>query len=99
MEICPKCGLPKEACVCEQIGKSSQKIKISTDKKRYGKIVTVISGFDKGVDIKKLSKDLKSEFACGGTSKKGIIELQGDHRKKIKETLIGLGFEEESISE
>jgi len=59
----------------------------------------VISGFDKGVDIKKLSKDLKNEFACGGTSKNGIIELQGDHRKNIKEMLVKLGFEEESISE
>ena len=35
MEICPRCGLPKQACVCEQIVKSSQKIKVATDKKRY----------------------------------------------------------------
>ena len=46
MEICPKCGLPKQACVCEQIVKSSQKIKVTTEKKRYGKIVTVVTGFD-----------------------------------------------------
>ena len=99
MEICPKCGLPKEACVCEQIGKSSQKIKISTDRKRYGKIVTVISGFDKGIDIKKLAKNLKNEFACGGTYRDGTIELQGDHRKNIKNILVKFGFDEESISE
>ena len=87
MEICPKCGLPKQACVCEQIVKSSQKIKITTDKKRYGKIVTVITGFDKEIDIKKIAKTLKNELACGGTYKKDLIELQGDHRKKIQPLL------------
>jgi translation initiation factor 1 len=99
MEICPKCGLPKQACVCEQIGKSSQKVQITTDKKRYGKIVTVVSGFDSSVDVKKIAKSLKNELACGGTCKNGIIELQGDHIKKIKELLVKLGFDKESVSE
>jgi translation initiation factor 1 len=97
MEICPKCGLPLQACVCEQIVKSSQKIKVSTDKKRYGKIVTVVTGFDTGIDIKKIAKALKEELACGGTYKNGVIELQGDHTKKIKEILVTLGFDKESI--
>jgi len=97
MEICPKCGLPEQACVCEQIVKSSQRIKVSTDKKRYGKIVTVVSGFENGIDVKKIAKTLKNELACGGTSKDNIIELQGDHTKKIKEILVRLGFDEESI--
>jgi len=99
MEICPKCGLPEQACVCEQIVKSSQKIKITTDRKRYGKTVTVVTGFESEVDVKKIAKALKNELACGGTSKDGIIELQGDHTKKIKEILVKLGFEEDSISE
>lgn len=98
MEVCPKCGLPKQACVCEQIVKSSQKIKITTDRKRYGKIVTVVTGFESEVDVKKIAKALKNELACGGTSKDGIIELQGDHTKKIKELLVKLGFEADSIS-
>lgn len=97
MEICPKCGLPKQACVCEQIVKGSQKIQISTDKKRYGKIVTVISGFDSGVDIKRIAKTLKNKLACGGTHKDNMIELQGDHRQEAKKLLIKEGFDEESI--
>ena len=99
MEICPKCGLPEQACVCEQIAKSSQRIQVGTDKKRYGKIVTVVTGFDSGVDVKKTAKALKNELACGGTFKDNMIELQGDHRKKIKQILVKLGFDEESISE
>ncbi|MFH1325724.1 MAG: stress response translation initiation inhibitor YciH [archaeon] len=97
MEICPKCGLPKQACVCEQIVKSSQKIKVSTDKKKYGKLVTVITGFESGIDMKKIVKSLKNELACGGTNKGNTIELQGDHTKKVKQVLIKLGFEEELI--
>ena len=99
MEICPKCGLPKPACVCEQIVKSSQKIQISTDKKRYGKIVTVVSGLDEEGEAKKIAKALKNELACGGTYKNGIIELQGDHSRKMKSLLIELGFDADSISE
>ena len=98
MEICPKCGLPKQACVCEQIVKSSQKIIVATDKKRYGKVVTVVKGFEGDVDIRSIAKTLKNELACGGTDKGGVIELQGDHTKKIKDILVKLGFDEESIS-
>ncbi len=97
MDICPKCGLPKQACVCEEIAKSEQRIKITAAKRRFGKWMTIISGLDKEVDIKKLAKTLKAELACGGTIKNNTIELQGDHRKKIKPILINLGFAEESI--
>ncbi|MEK6875294.1 MAG: stress response translation initiation inhibitor YciH [Nanoarchaeota archaeon] len=99
MDICPKCGLPMQACVCEQIVKSSQRIKISLEKKRYGKIATIVTGFDKGFDMKKIAKALKNELACGGTYRDGEVELQGDHKKKVKPILIKLDFEESSIEE
>jgi len=99
MEIDPKTGLPVQAGTWEELAKSAQRIKVSTDKKRYGKIVTIVSGFDKGVDIKKIAKTLKNELACGGTFKDNQVELQGDHTKKIKPILVSLGFDEESISE
>ena len=97
MEICPKCGLPMQACVCEQITKGSQRIKVTLDKKRYGKIVTVVTGFDSSIDVKKIAKALKNELACGGTSKNNEVELQGDHSRKIREILGKLGFHEDSI--
>ena len=86
-----------QACVCEQIVKEGQRIQVSTDKKRYGKIVTVVSGFDKEIDIKKTAKPLKNELACGVTFRDGEIELQGDHTKRIKPILVKLGFDENSI--
>jgi len=98
MEICPKCGLPKEACVCEVIAKTAQKIKVVPVKKRYGKMATVISGIDpKMIDLKNLAKQLKEQLACGGTIKNDEIELQGEHVKKVKEKLISLGFSPDSI--
>lgn len=99
MDICPKCGLPKQACVCEEIAKSEQRIKIKSAKRRYGKIMTIISGIDKDVDIKSIAKTLKTELACGGTVKDNTIELQGNQKKKIKPILIKLGFSEESIED
>ncbi len=98
MKICPRCGLPEPACICEQMQKSLQRIRVATDKKRYGKIVTIISGFDGSIDVKKIAKQLKNELACGGTfNDDRSIELQGDHTKKVKQILIKLGFEGESI--
>jgi len=92
MNICPKCGLPLEACVCEQIVKADQRIQVTLDRKKYGKIVTIVSGFDKGVDVKKVAKDLKNELACGGTYEGDMIELQGNQMKKIKPILEKIGF-------
>ena len=51
-------GLPTEGSVFEEIAKGDQKIKVTTDIRRYGKIITVVSGFDKNVDIKNLSQKI-----------------------------------------
>lgn len=98
MEVCPKCGLPKEACVCETLAKEKQRIKVSLEKKRYGKLSTIIEGIaDKNIDMKKIARELKSELACGGTIKDNKIELQGNHIRKVKEKLVNLGFQAETI--
>ena len=98
MNICPKCGLPIQACVCEEIAKSEQRIKVELVKRKYGKTATLITGLS-GVDIKSIAKELKSELACGGTVKNNNIELQGDHSKRVKPVLMRLGFPESSIME
>ena len=97
-ETCPKCGLPKELCVCEAIAKESQIIKVYGIKKKFGKKYTVIEGIDsKEINLKDLTKKLKTKFACGGTAKEGKIELQGDHKQKVKENLVKMGFSQETI--
>lgn len=96
--VCPTCGLPKELCICETIAKETQIIKIKEIKKKFGKISTVIEGIDeKEINLKDLAKKLKNKFACGGTAKNGKIELQGSHRKMVKQELVKYGFKPETI--
>lgn len=98
-EICPKCGLPKDLCVCETIAKEEQQIKIQVVKRRFGKLITTVSGInDKSIDLKELAKKLKSKLACGGTNKDGVIELQGSHANKARQILVELGFPQSTIT-
>lgn len=99
-EICPRCGLPKDTlCMCEVIAKEDQKIKVKTVKRKFGKLMTVVEGINqKEIDVKDLTKNLKSQLACGGTAKEGVIELQGNHVNKVVEALVKLGFSKEGIT-
>jgi translation initiation factor 1 len=93
MEICNKCGLPIDLCICKEIAKEQQLVKVYTLRKKFGKIVTFVEGIDeKDVDLKALSKELKSKFACGGTVKDGGIRLQGNNKESVKKTLREMGY-------
>ncbi len=84
--------------MCQDIAREQQRISVYSSKRKFGKIVTLIDGVDeKQVSMKELVKDLKSKLACGGTVKDGHIELQGDHRNRVKEVLINMGFSSEMI--
>ncbi|MEB3851834.1 MAG: stress response translation initiation inhibitor YciH [Desulfurococcales archaeon] len=90
-------GLPPE--ICEQLSAEEQIIKIRVEKRRFGREVTVIEGInEREFDLRKLASTLKSRLATGGTAKEGRIELQGDHRHRVKKILVELGFPEENIT-
>lgn len=96
-EICTTCGLPQELCVCEAIAKESQKITIRIVRKKFRKEYTVIEGLTADIDHKDLTRQLKNKLACGGTTKKGVIELQGSHLQATRDFLIKQGFAAETI--
>lgn len=95
-EVCQTCGLPKEICVCEEIAREQQRIQIYSVARRYGKMVTIVDGLNPGdIDIDALTTALKNRCACGGTQKDGKIELQGEHRQKVRGVLEDMGFNAE----
>jgi len=97
-EIDPITGLPKELGVWDNIAKESQKITVKIIKKKFGKKYTVITGINEHeVNLKDVAKKLKNKFACGGTAKGGIVELQGDHTRDIRKELITMGFSPDQI--
>jgi|TARA_B100000959_G_C14842371_1_gene566605 translation initiation factor 1 len=98
MAICEVCGLPDELCVCEDLAKEVQKIRVFTTKRKFGKLMTVVEGIDgKSIDLKDLVKTLKTQCACGGTLKDKRIELQGDQKKRVRAMLLRIGFSQDLI--
>jgi translation initiation factor 1 len=97
-EICAKCGLPKDICVCGTISREQQRVRVHLETRKWRRPVTVIDGVDeKSFDVGRLTQKLKTICACGGTAKGNQILLQGDHRDNIVEMLSKLGFPVENI--
>jgi translation initiation factor 1 len=64
-----------------------------TSKGRSGKVVTLVKNLHLSPnDHKALTKHLKQTCSSGGTSKDGVIEIQGDHREKVAAALQRLGY-------
>ena len=97
-EICPTCGLPLDICVCEEIGKEQQRIRVRLETRKWGKAVTIVDGItEKETDLSRLAQKLKAFCACGGTAKNEEIILQGDHRDKVRTYLIQQGYPESNV--
>jgi len=97
-EVCSTCGLPKDLCVCGEIEKEQQRIRIRLETRKFGRANTIVDGMDdRNSNLAHLAQKLKSFCACGGTSKNGQIMLQGDHRDRVREFLIKMGYPEENI--
>ena len=62
-------------------------------KGRGGKGVTLIKGLvlSEG-ELSALVKKIKQACGTGGTVKDGVIEIQGEHRENISDTLRKLGY-------
>jgi translation initiation factor 1 len=73
---------------------AQQHLKVEASRKgRKGKTVTVVSGFQSSAaTLEALVKQLKNQCGAGGALKDNTIEVQGDHREKVQQVLIGLGY-------
>ena len=83
---------------CGDLDKDSTHIIIRLETRRFKKKGTMIEGLDPKINnLGNVGRELKKKYACGGTAKDGYVFLQGDHRDAIKDTLVKLGFAEETI--
>jgi translation initiation factor 1 len=61
---------------------------------RRGKAVTTVSGVPLGdQELKALARRLKKRCGVGGSTKGGVIELQGDHRDSVVQVLRAEGYD------
>lgn len=92
---CARCGQPEDRCRCGKspatpTGRPTFRLRME---KRRGKPVTVLAAEGvAGADLQSLSKELKALCGTGGTLKETEIELQGEHRERLRPLLTNRGY-------
>jgi translation initiation factor 1 len=89
--MCPECRQPVSSCTCKArpaaIGNGAVRVSRET-KGRGGKGVTLVKGLAlDAVALALLGKQLRAACGAGGTTKDGVIEIQGDHCELVMATL------------
>lgn len=99
-QLCPGCKEAVDQCICDlladqqRLGSLDGVVRIRRETAgRKGKGVTTVTGVPLAEkELKELAKKLKQQCGTGGSLKDGVIEIQGDHREKLKQLLEQQGF-------
>lgn len=97
---CPTCGWPKSDCKCSSQFARDEAVpakvvaKLRLEKSgRGGKTVTVVYDLPQNqAFLKELVGDLKRACGTGGTVAENTVEIQGDHRDRIRAALTKRGW-------
>ena len=95
---CDRCGLVEADCKCPPltpapIPPEQQTARLAVEKRRKGKVVTVIRGLPAaGNDLAALLTRLKSQCGAGGTIDGDNLEIQGEHIDRIRSLLTEIGY-------
>ena len=95
--MCPHCGMTADQCVCRKNPRAPRGdgvVRVRREVKgRRGKTVTTVSGVPlPDSELRNLAAELKRRCGTGGSSKDGVIEIQGDHRDTLVGELEERGF-------
>jgi translation initiation factor 1 len=87
--MCPACRKALAACVCRSLAQAPPTgdgvVRVSRETKgRGGKAVTLVRGLSlDDAALAALGKRLRTACGAGGTSKDGVLEVQGDHVARV----------------
>ena len=96
--VCRHCGRRLGTCDClekkEEPVPDKVTAKLRIEKSgRGGKTVTVIYDLPRNpAFLKKLAKELKAQCGSGGKAGEDLVEIQGDHREKLRAVLAKKGW-------
>jgi translation initiation factor 1 len=102
---CPTCGKRLDRCTCDKRRTTQPEakmlnlprdgvVRLLRDRKgRGGKTVTLIAGLSGSpAALAALASDLKRLCGTGGTLRGDVVEIQGDHRERLRAELERRGY-------
>lgn len=93
--LCDRCGQDIKVCRCPPVDTEpgKQTLRIRLEKRKGGKIVTVIQGFScSESQMQATLSQLRSKCGAGGALADQSIELQGDHTARLPQLLTLMGY-------
>mgnify|MGYP005740797247 FL=1 len=89
----PNFSLTSDIVESESILNDKQNLRVHLDRRKGGKIVTIIRGYLGPIsELKILANSLKKKLSVGGSVKNDEILLQGNLREKVLKFLINNNF-------
>ncbi len=90
VRTCPGCGRDQDRCGCPPRPTTARTGTVRLEKRR-GKPVTVCRVEGVGPDeLRTLARKLRAACGTGGTVRPDGLELQGDHRDRVRAALAAL---------
>ena len=98
---CERCDKPETECVCpplptdpvRHVSPEKQTARLSVEKRKRGKMVTVIRGLAAADnDLKDLLSRLKTACGAGGSIDDDVLVIQGSQLDRIRTELASMGY-------
>lgn len=94
---CDRCGKLEQDCKCPPpeaptVPPEQQSPRIAVEKRKHGRVVTVVRGLANDGALPLVLSKLKSACGAGGTLDDGVLEIQGEHAERIGDVLRSLGY-------